>query len=67
MTDEQKRRIVSRLNGRSQTHAFEAARAGSANAVGAGEVQDKWLEQTGEDGAVSSMFAGLNSWRNVSI
>jgi HEAT repeat protein len=49
MTDEQRRRIVSRLNGRRQVAAFEAAKAAwddAANAVSAGEAKDKQLERS---------------------
>jgi HEAT repeat protein len=49
MTDEQRRQIVSRLNGRSQVDAFEAAKGAwddAANAVSAGKTTDKQLERS---------------------
>ena len=49
MTDEQKRRIISRLNGRNQVDAFEAAKAvwkDPANVVTVRDAADKQLERS---------------------
>jgi len=49
MTDEQRRQIISRLNGRSQVDAFEAAKAvweDAANTVTARQATDKQLERS---------------------
>jgi HEAT repeat protein len=49
MTDEQRRQIISRLNGRSQADAFEAAKAawqGAANGVMARKATNKQLERS---------------------